>query len=96
MGAFMLLMFGPLYAASLFVSNPEAGIVQFLSYFPLTSPIPLLLRNAIGNLQLHEVLLSLAILLVSTVFVVQLAVRVFRYGALEYSRKLGLKEILHR
>jgi len=95
-GVVMLLIFAPLYAASLFVSNPEAGIVQFLSYFPLTAPIPLLLRNAIGNLQLHEVLISLSILLVCTIFVIQLAVRVFRYGALEYSRKLSLKEILGR
>ncbi len=93
-GAVMLLIFGPLYAASLFVSNPEAGIVQFLSYFPLTAPIPLLLRNAIGNLQPHEALISLGILLVCTVLVVNLAVRVFRYGALEYSRKLSFKEIL--
>lgn len=95
-GVVMLLIFGPLYAASLFVSNPEAGIVQFLSYFPLTAPIPLLLRNAIGNLQLHEALISLAILLICTIFIVQLAVRVFRYGALEYSRKLSLNEILGR
>lgn len=95
-GIVMILIFGPLYSASLFVSNPETGIVQFLSYFPLTAPIPLLLRNAIGNLQPYEALISLGILLICTIFVVQLAVRVFRYGALEYSRKLSFKEILGR
>ncbi len=95
-GIVMMLIFGPLYAASLFISNPEAGIVQFLGYFPFTAPIPLLLRNAVGNLQPHEILISLAILSVSTVFIINLAVRVFRYGALEYSRKLGFKEIFGR
>lgn len=95
-GVIMMLLFGPLYAASLFISNPETGIVQFLSYFPLTAPIPLLLRNAIGNLQPHEVFISLTILLVFTVFIINLAVRIFRYGALEYSRKLSLKEIFAR
>lgn len=93
-GIVMVLLFGPLYAVTLFVSNPDAGVVQFLTYFPLTAPIPLLLRNAVGNLPLHEALISLGILFVCTVFIVNLAVRVFRYGALEYSRKLGLREIL--
>jgi len=92
-GAVMLLIFGPLYAASLFVSAPESGIVQFLSYFPLTSPIPLLLRNAVGNLSVPEALIACTILLISTIFMIRLAVRVFRFGALEYSRKLTFKEI---
>lgn len=95
-GVVMMLLFGPLYAASLFVSSPETGLVQFLSYFPLTAPIPLLLRNAIGNLQPHESIIALTILLVSTVFVINLAVRIFRYGALEYSRKLSFREIFAR
>jgi ABC-2 type transport system permease protein len=93
-GAVMLLLFGPLYAASLFISAPESSIVQFLSYFPLTSPIPLLLRNAVGNLSVPETLLACGILFISTVFIIRLAVRVFRFGALEYSRKLTFKEIL--
>lgn len=96
MGATVLLLFAPLYAASLFISNPESTIVQFLTYFPLTAPIPLLLRNAVGNLQPQEALLSLIILAISTVIIINMAVRVFRYGALEYSRKLSLKEILGR
>ncbi len=89
----MLLMFGPLYAVTLFVSSPDAGIVQFLSYFPFTAPIPLLLRNAVGNLELYQALISMVILAVSSMLVMMVAVRAFRYGALEYSRKLTLKEI---
>lgn len=95
-GVVMVLLFAPLYAASLFISNPESTLVQFLSYFPLTSPIPLLLRNAVGNLSVPEALIACGILFVATVFIIRLAVRLFRFGALEYSRKLSLKEILGR
>lgn len=95
-GVVMMLLFAPLYAASLFISNPESGIVQFLSYFPLTSPIPLLLRNAVGNLSVSEALIACGLLFVATVFIIRLAVRLFRFGALEYSRKLNLKEIFGR
>jgi len=95
-GVVMLFIFGPLYAVSLFVSSPEMPIVQFLSYFPFTAPIPLMLRNAVGNLELWQALISCAILAVTAFAVMLLAVRTFRYGALEYDRRLGLKEIFVR
>lgn len=95
-GIVMILLFGPLYAATLFVSAPTNPFVIGLSLFPFTAPIPLLLRNAIGNLQGWEVAVALTILTVSTVLIMNLAVRLFRYGALEYSRKLGLREIFGR
>lgn len=93
-GMVMILIFGPLYAASLFVSSPDSGIVRFLSLFPLTAPIPLLLRNAVGNLAPWEIAVALPILALTGLIMLALAVRVFRFGALEYSRKLSIKEIL--
>lgn len=95
-GIVMMLLFGPLYAASLFISMPENPVVTGLSLFPFTAPIPLLLRNAVGNLQGWEVAIALVILTISTVLVMGIAVRLFRYGALEYSRKLSLGEIFSR
>ncbi|MGB3023468.1 MAG: ABC transporter permease [Candidatus Saccharimonadales bacterium] len=96
LGAVMMLLFGPLYAISLFISAPQSGIVQFLSYFPFTAPIPLLLRNAVGNLSYGEAVIALVILAVSAAIVIRIAVRVFQYGALEYSRRLSLREIIGR
>lgn len=95
-GVIAILLFGPLYAAPLFVSSPDQPFVQFLSYFPLTAPIPLLLRNAVGNLEWWEFAVSISILILTTVIIIALAVRVFQYGALEYSRRLRLKDIFHR
>lgn len=92
-GIIMILIFGPLYAASLFISAPHSGFVTFLTLFPFTAPIPLLLRNAVGNLTGWETALGLIILAITAVVVMLLAVRAFRYGALEYSRKLSFKEL---
>lgn len=92
-GLVMMLLFGPLYAASLFISAPESPLVRFLSLFPLTAPIPLLLRNAVGNLEGWEIALAVPILMISALITLVLAVRVFHFGALEYSRKLSVKEI---
>ncbi len=95
-GIVMMLIFGPLYAVSLFISNPDNSLVQFLSTFPLTSPIPLMLRNAVGNLSGGEAALSITLLTITAVVVLFIAIRLFRYGALEYSRKLSVKEIFGR
>lgn len=95
-GIVMTALFAPLYAVTLFISSPESGIVQFLSYFPLTAPIPLLLRNAAGTIAWHEVLIGTVILVISAILVIRIAVRVFQHGALEYSRKLSFKEIFGR
>ena len=92
-GVVMVLIFGPLYAVTLFVSSPEAVIVKVLSFFPLTAPIPLLLRNAIGNLTLPEAALGIAILAVSAVIALGIAIRMFRFGALEYSKRISLKTL---
>ena len=95
-GVVMILLFGPLYAVTLFISSPESMLVKILSYFPLTAPIPLMLRNAVGNLSTPEALLGIAILAISAVVTLIIAVRLFRYGALEYSKKLSLSSIFVR
>lgn len=88
LGVVMLLLFGPLYAASLFISSPDSPFVQFLTYFPLTAPIPAMLRNAVGNLPFTDTLVVIALLAISASIVMSLAVRVFRSGAIEYSRNM--------
>jgi len=95
-GVVMVFIFGPLYAVSLFISSPDMPIVQFLSYFPFTAPIPLMLRNAVGNLELWQAGIAFIILFITAVVVMLVAVRTFRYGALEYDRRLSLKEIFVR
>ncbi len=95
-GFTMILIFIPFYALELIISSPDQLIVRVMSFFPLTAPITLMLRNAVGNLSVTDTVLGVAILLVSGGVLMALAIRIFRFGSLEYARKLGLKEILTR
>jgi ABC-2 type transport system permease protein len=95
-GVIMILIFGPLYAVTLFISQPDTLLVKILSFFPLTAPIPLMLRNAVGNLSFTEAGIAIVILAISAVIALAIAVRMFRYGALEYSRRLSLKVIFSK
>ena len=93
LGIVMMLIFAPLYAVSLFISAPDSPFVRFLTLFPFTAPIPALLRNAVGNLSVTETILVILILSVTAAIVMAIAIRTFRYGAIEYSKKISLKNL---
>ena len=87
----MILIFAPFYAASLIVSDPRALIVQAFTYFPYTAPVTAMLRNGLGSLNPLEATLVIAELFVLGVLMLRLAVRLFRYGSIEYSRRVPLR-----
>ncbi len=95
-GFTMILVFIPFYALAAIISSPDQIIVKVMSFFPLTAPITLMLRNAVGNISTVDTLIGVGILFVTGIALMALAIRIFRFGSLEYARKLGLKEILTR
>jgi ABC-2 type transport system permease protein len=95
-GAVMLFMFGPLYAVTLFISAPDSSFVRFLTFFPLTAPIPLMLRNAVGNLTVTDAFIGIMIIAAGATVALALAIRIFQYGALEYTNKISIKTIFQK
>ena len=89
----ILSAFIPLYAIGYVVSSPHALIVTVFTYFPLTAPSTVLLRNAVSTLSTGEALSVLAILLVTTALSILFAIRAFSYGAMAYSRRISIKEL---
>lgn len=95
-GFVILLMVVPFYFFALLMTPTASPIVTGLSYFPLTAPFTLLIRNAFGTLPLHEALIGLTIVTISSIVAIALAIRIFRYGTLEYSKTLSLGSIFKR
>ncbi len=93
---FYVLMFSPGWIGTTLFLDPEQPIVKVFSYFPFTAPTTLMLRNTFGNLPLHEAVIGIVIVTITAIIAITLAVRIFRYGTVEYSRRLGFKEILGR
>ncbi len=94
MGLAIIWNFVPIYALTSLISSPHALVVTIFTYFPLTAPTTILLRNALGSLSIPESFGALAVLILSAVIAVWFAVRAFRYGSMEYGRRVGLKELL--
>lgn len=95
-GIVITMMIVPFWFFPLLMSTSPSGVVTGLSYFPLTAPFALLIRNAFNTLPLHEAIIGLTIVFISGLIAISLAIRIFRYGTLEYSKRLSLSTIFKR
>jgi ABC-2 type transport system permease protein len=92
----MIMIFVPFYVVSVIVSDPRAMIVQVFTYFPYTASVTAMLRNGFGSLTLAESGIVIVELFGLGFIALRLAVYLFRYGSIEYSKKLSLRSVLRR
>ncbi len=78
------------FIASQFVmQNPHGSLAFWMSMFPLTSPIVMVVRLPFG-VPLWEIALSISLLVTAFVGSVWIAGRIFRIGVLMYGQKVSL------
>lgn len=92
-GIAILLMFIPFYILQVILSDPDQMVVSVFTYFPYTAPVTAMLRNAFGSLSAMEAAIVITGLLILGALIIRLAVRLFRYGAMEYGSKLSIKRL---
>lgn len=92
-GLITLPMLLPLYLLNIFITNPNAGIARFLSYFPLSAPLGMTLRMAFGEVPAWEIWLTFLGLLIACVGAFYLAGKAFRAGMLSYGKRIPLREL---
>lgn len=95
-GLVIMFLMAPFFVFPMFTIGETNGIVHFLSYFPLTSPIALLLRNTVGTLSITEALIGVGTLVIFAGIAVWLAVRIFQYGTISYGSKVKLMNIFSK
>jgi ABC-2 type transport system permease protein len=93
-GVMMALIFVPFYAVTLIVSDPHSLIVQVFTWFPYSAPVTALLRNGFSSLSPGEAIGVIVEQFVLGFVVLRVAVRLFRFGSIEYSKKVSLSAAL--
>ena len=88
--------FIPFYFVTMILTDPENPITRFITFFPLTSPVVALLRNAVGNMSLLEASLALFVMTVFMIISIWIAIRAFSRGALEYSSNIKLRNLFNK
>jgi ABC-2 type transport system permease protein len=92
----LILMISPAYAFSLIISDPQNPVVALFTYFPYSAPTTAMLRNAFGSLGGGEAAIIIAGLFLLSAVVLRVAVRLFRYGSIEYAKKVSFKTVFFR
>lgn len=87
----VLPMVVPLVFITVLIEDPNGPISQFLSLFPLTSPVAMMTRLAGGEVEIWQLGVSILLLLVSSYIAVRIAARLFRAQNLLSGQSFHLK-----
>lgn len=86
----------PFYLTNSLMFHPNSTLAYVMSYFPLTSPLTVLIRQSVTVIPAWQMALHVALLVVFAVFSIWFAGKAFRLGMLQYGRKITLKEIFRK
>ena len=94
---FMLPIMGPLILGvyvgfATVINDPHGSIAVLFSHIPLTSPIVMLMRVPFG-VSWYELAISMTLLVITFVFMVWLAAKIYRVGILMYGKKPTYKDL---
>lgn len=91
---FSLVLVIPFFAITTFITDPNGIVPIILTLFPLTSPVAVMLRMGFASVPAWQLLLSIALLLLTTIFTIWASAKIFRWALLMYGKRPGVREIL--
>jgi len=84
----------PMILWTIVIENPNSSLVNALSYIPPVTPFFMMIKIAVGETTVTQVVLTLTIMIISVFGSIRLAAKVFRTGILLYGKRITLPEIL--
>ena len=76
------------------VESPHSTLAVVMSMLPLTSPISMIVRTAVADVPLWQILLSLLLLVGSFIAAIWVCSRIYRVGILMYGKKPNVKDVV--
>ena len=83
----------PIFFINVFMPSNMTALTYFLSYFPPSAPISLMLRGVFNNLPTWEFFLGFADILISGLLITKLATYIFCKNAIEFTPKINFKKL---
>ena len=83
----------PWMTMGIIFANPHSPIAVILSYFPLTSPVMMLLRLGVSEVPAGEIAISIGLLIVGIIFSLWAGAKIFRASLLMYGKRPTLKDL---
>lgn len=76
------------------IYTPDTTLAHVLSYIPFWTPLMMMVRLARGTVVWWEVIVTIALMLMTILACTWLAARLYRYGVLLYGRRPGLRHLM--
>jgi ABC-2 type transport system permease protein len=83
----------PFMTMSIVFTNPHSPLAVALSYFPLTSPVMMLLRLGVSDVPPSQIAISLVLLVASIALSLWAGAKIFRASLLMYGKRPSLKDL---
>ncbi len=93
LSVFIIIVILPFIFLGQLTEAPHGGMAVFFSMFPLTSPIGMVIRTAMGGVPFVEYILSISLLAGSTLGMLWIAGRLFRFQNMLSGRMPRLREL---
>jgi ABC-2 type transport system permease protein len=84
----------PIVLAMPAMQNPDSLLIRILTYIPLLTPAFMVMRIPIQMPALWEIIATIALLIVSSIFMMWVAGKIFRTAILVYGKRPTLRELL--
>jgi ABC-2 type transport system permease protein len=91
---YIMMLFVPLWFASLMINFPDNPLWVVLSIFPFTAPIQIMLRLGVSDIPAWQILTSIGVLGLSVILGLSFSTRIFRAFMLIYGKRPRLAEII--
>lgn len=92
-GIISLVQFVPYFFLVQFLTSPDGIAPVALSIIPFTSPMAMIMRYGLTTVPMWQLALSVGLLLVTTVVVMWMSARFFRWGLLMYGKRFSLRTV---
>ena len=94
-GPAIIMIMLPMYFMQMFMATEPNFVVQFMTYFPFTAPIALMLRSGFGTISIPEYCVGILIVSLFALIIVRLAVLTFQKNAINFNT-VKLKSLRHK
>jgi ABC-2 type transport system permease protein len=84
----------PIVLAMPAMQNPDSPLIRILTYIPLLTPAFMVMRIPIQMPPLWEIIATIALLIVSSIFMMWVAGKIFRTAILVYGKRPTMRELL--
>ena len=82
------------YLSYFTMMNPTSEMNIFASLFPISSPFCMPFRIMMGLAKPTDVLISIAILIVTILVIAKVTIKIYSNAILNYGTKMGIKDII--